>query len=402
MNKKEFNKKWRNNPQYYNSDILRNTLDDNGHNIDIALVYSGRNRGKSFDISSRALERAWESGGSEQFGYVRRLEKEIKLSNIEKYFDDKLDFIKDLTDNQADSIAALSDGIYFSKLTQDGNKMKKVPLFKIGDYFSLSSSNQYKSLQYPKITCLIFEEVFTTDRYLPNEVTDLLNLISTIKRSRSNFTCFMISNTVSRVNPYTKGLALKGMLKQKSGTIDSYRLYKGTFDELGQEEYYYIVTEYLQDTSNEQRKSLLDLKRDRVTTVSSNKWQELNTYVNASNYLISKYFTENKVVFEFDNDMFLTTICTVPYNIEDIIADTEVKEDNKTFTCLFVERKTSDIKRDTRVYTNRARVNPYCTLKFKRTYPIDDIIQACISKGYIIYSDNLTGNEFNQILKELY
>ena len=406
MTEKQFNKKWRSNPKHYNSDELASSVDENGHKIDIALVYSGRNRGKSFDISSRALEDAWKSKGAKQFGYVRRHEKELKLSNVEKYFDDKIEFIKDLTNNDADSITVLSDGIYFSKEELDNGKMKKVPILKCGDYFSLSCAEQYKSLQYPKITRLILEEVFTNGRYLPNEVDSLLSIISTIKRSRTDFTCFLISNTVSRVNPYTQGLSLRGMLKQKPGTIDFYKLYKGTFDEEGNEEYYYIATEYLKDADNEIDKRELLGNRNRLTSISSNSWDELHQYVHCTNKLICQYFTEEKAVFEWNNDRFMATICTVPYNIEQMIDgyknDEEVTPDERSFPVLYVERKTSMIKEKTRTYTNLARVNPYVSLRFRRMFAIDEVIQDIISKGHIIYADNLTGNEFNQILKELY
>ena len=75
MTEKQIIKKWFSNDNYYNSDIIRNMQTESGHKCDIALIYSGRNRGKSFDISAKAILEAWNSKGSSTFGYIRRYDK---------------------------------------------------------------------------------------------------------------------------------------------------------------------------------------------------------------------------------------------------------------------------------------------------------------------------------------
>lgn len=407
MTEKQIIKKWFSNDKYYNSSIIMNHKDENGHTVDIAFVYSGRNRGKSFNISALALWDAWKTQGQVQFGYARRLEKEMKLTNIESYFEDKKEFIKDISNNRADGVLVRSDGIYFSKESKTENKVVKEPLFLIGKFFAITNAEQYKSLQYPRITRLIFEEVFTNGRYVSNEVDNVLSIISTIQRGRDNFTAFLISNTISRINPYVQGLGLKNMTKQKQGTIDFYKLYKATYDEKGNEQYYYIACEYLKDNDNAINKKFLDKNRNRLTSVSSNDWQELKQYVNVSNKYMSQFFTDKKVVFEWDSDRFLCTICSVPYNIEETITgfknnDDTVKEDSQCFNILYVERKTSIILNNTRCYTNNHRVNPLITKGFKKIYSIDDVVSQLIMNGWYVFADNLTGNEFIQILKELY
>ena len=402
MTEKQIFKKWFSNEEYYNSNNIRTMIDDNGHSVDIAFIYSGRNRGKSFDISARAIMTAYYSDGKQTFGYVRRLDKEMKMSSIEQYFDDKIPFIKDVTSNKCDCVLAKSDGIYLGLKEVINNKVIKNPVLKIGYFFALNNYEQYKSLQYPTITTLIFEEVFTNGRYINNEINALMSLISTVQRNKTDFIAFLISNTVRRINPYSKGLGLNGLKNQKPGTIDNYKLFKGVFDENGNEEYYYIAVEYLKDRDNELKKSFLEPKRNRLTTISSNKWEEINQYTVATNKIMCPFFSENKVVFQLNNDMFICTVSDVPYNIEDMLSDSDIKEDNNTFTILYIERKTTPIHPGTRVYTNIPTVNPYYSKRFKRIYPIDDIVYQCINNGYCIYSDNLTANEFNQILKELF
>ena len=65
--------KWYSNPKFYDSTKLMELKADDEHSVDIAFIYSGRNRGKSFDIASKALLNAWTSQGKEQFGYARQI-----------------------------------------------------------------------------------------------------------------------------------------------------------------------------------------------------------------------------------------------------------------------------------------------------------------------------------------
>ena len=46
--------KWYSNPKFYDSTKLMELKADDNHSVDIAFIYSGRNRGKSFDIASKA------------------------------------------------------------------------------------------------------------------------------------------------------------------------------------------------------------------------------------------------------------------------------------------------------------------------------------------------------------
>ena len=65
---------------------------------------------------------------------------------------------------------------------------------------------------------------------------------------------------------------------------------------------------------------------------------------------------------------------------------------------LYIEPKTSKTLDKTRLYTDNAGhlVNKYSTMGFKKIYEIDNIIETMIKSGWLIFSNNLVGNEFMQ------
>ena len=77
---------------------------------------------------------------------------------------------------------------------------------KIAGYaIALSTSQKLKSVDYPFVTTIIFDE-FIVDkgciRYLTNEVDVFLDLFETINRKRNNVKAYLLANNVSIVNPY--------------------------------------------------------------------------------------------------------------------------------------------------------------------------------------------------------
>ena len=74
---------------------LKDTMsytDDTGRTPDIAFIYSGRDRGKSFEITTQCLADAWFD--DKQLAYIRRHEDTQQM--IQEYFEDKHQFISDM------------------------------------------------------------------------------------------------------------------------------------------------------------------------------------------------------------------------------------------------------------------------------------------------------------------
>lgn len=409
MKEKQLNKKWFSNEQYYNSDIIRSMQSEPNHNVDIALIYSGRKRGKSFDISAKAIRDAYLSNGERTFGYIRRYDKELANYKVEQYFADKIQFIKDLTDNKCDCVICDRGSIYLGIMMEDEKgKLKREKVIQIGNTFALNMSTQYKSLQYPNIYTLIFEEVFTIDGYLTEEPAKLLSIISTVQRDKQGFTTFMISNTVSKINPYTQGFSLKGVLKQKSGTVDEYKLYKGTTDSRGMEEYFYICVEYLKDLENEMTSKDKNKKNKErlLSSISSNKWEEAYIFPTISSKVMKEFDTIYTCVFEYNEFKYMCELKRVPINLQfayEYFIDTEqeIEYNSQMMEVCFIQRKTTKITDNTRLFTTNPIVTPLTTRGYFILNDMDETVDKLIDIGHCFFADNLTANEFKQSFDEL-
>lgn len=149
------------------------------------ILIGGRGVGKTTRLILYAMNRYIKKG--EQFIYLRRYRPEVK------------EFVgKEVLNN-------LYDGIYL-KGTGGGDSYT---IFNenntVGYIFPLSSQSKFKSTVFDKVTTIIFDEVFLEKGrvyYIPQEVTNFFQLVSTVQRTRSNLKLFLLSNNNSTFNPY--------------------------------------------------------------------------------------------------------------------------------------------------------------------------------------------------------
>lgn len=146
------------------------------------FIIGNRGGGKTYGTKQYVIKRYLKTG--EQFAYVRRYKDETK--DTKTYFAD---------------IANKFPGHEF---TVKGNEFRidgKVAGYAI----TLSTSKLKKSVAYPNVSTIIFDE-FIIDkgfyRYLPNEVEYFLDLYETIARMRDNVRVYFLSNAVTVANPY--------------------------------------------------------------------------------------------------------------------------------------------------------------------------------------------------------
>lgn len=394
-------KKWNGHAQhgYDLSETFNESTKLEGRDIDIAFILSGRNRGKSFTISCECLADAWYD--NKQFGYIRR--HDATVYDTEAYFADKTDFIKDMTDGAFDHITRSKGKLYFAKYVTDvdSGEQRNVLGKEAGNFFALSRNSAYKSLQYPQIHNLFYEEVMADEAYLQGEPSKLLNLISTIKRNKDDFKVYLISNLISPVSPYSVEWGINiGSLKPDN--INLVKLYLGSYDTSGEEDFLVIACHYLKD-KNDLSKEDLKKKRNRVRTgIASNRWDEKTLYpVMPYNFLKGKAERLDRCVFEWDDIMFLVDILEVPDNINLVYRD-EVEAHKETMPIMYIQRKTSQPFNDTRLYTNNPeRFGPYVSRGFQIIYKIDKVIEILAKRGYFFGADNLTVNSFKTCFDNL-
>lgn len=147
------------------------------------FVLGARGCGKSYAFKQRVIKNFLEKG--EQFVYIRRYETEIPASQMRNFFDD-------VSQNWPDVEFKSHNGLF-----KINNKIA-------GWYIPLSKATMLKSIPYPLVTLIGFDEFIIETgfaRYLPNEVRSLLECYSTISRDR-DVPILFLSNSISRFNPY--------------------------------------------------------------------------------------------------------------------------------------------------------------------------------------------------------
>ena len=364
--------------KYYS---LKNILSTNS---DYNLLLGERSNGKSYSVKYMALWQAYhecdyalflESGKKEkinefEFGYIRRWRDEIKSQDVERYFSDMP--IEEITDNEYTKVIFYRGDFYFANIDENGKQLRGK---KIGSAFALTSDTHYKSLAYPNISTLIFEEFITTSGYLPHEVDKLYSIISTIARRRF-VRVFMIGNTINRMCPYFDDWQLTNVKKQKIGTIDIYNQLTDQFDEQGKQISIKIAVEYCANSGNNSKMFF----GHKAKNIVSGVW-ETNVYPHLErNY--RHYQCYYKVLYEYSSFRFMINLLK-----------------DKDDVLLFIYPANENSKYDRKV-SDKLDISRLTTLYLTELTKYDKIVLELIANKKILYSDNLTGTEFNQIKKE--
>lgn len=369
--------------------------DDTGRHPDIAFIYSGRERGKSYEVTMRCLMDAWYD--DKCFMYVRR--HEATNFQIESYFNDKKDLIYDMTDGMADGVWSKQGQLFFYTTEEKNGKKRRVEVKRVGYYIPLSGQGNHKSEQFPDCYRLLFEEVLTNDPYLSGEPERLYNLISTVSRSKPDFRVYLVSNLVSYVNPYSKAWGLN-FGRNKPGEVTLTKLYLGKYDDDGNEMYYLIAGHYLKDKAQLTKEDAAK-ERNRIKSGSDNRWEEARLYTTIDLSFIKQFTPIETVVFEWDDVLMQGDILDLPVNIKEMYMYGE-EAAATTMPVLYVRKKTSEPFRMTRLYTNNSeRFNEYTSRGFKKIYKIDLIIEQIMLRGWFMGADNLTMNAFDTVWKKL-
>lgn len=186
------------------------------------VIFGERSNGKTYGtLLDVALKEYFESGERNQFAYIRRWDTEIKKKNMSELFAaiESNGEIERLSKGKYNCIVFKTGKFYMGKRENDEIKASDYPC---GFVFALNNVEHDKSVSYPMITSIIFDEFISRMGYLADEFVTFSNVISTIVRQRSNVKIFMLGNTVNKWCPYFGEMGLKHIKDMKSGTIDLY------------------------------------------------------------------------------------------------------------------------------------------------------------------------------------
>ena len=340
---------------------------------DYNIVYGGRSDGKSYAVKHYCAKDAIDP--NHKFIYLRRWDKEIKQATVEQYFGD-LD-IKKIYGEKAYGVRCYAGKIYITKYDEKSDSAKN--WLHVGYTASLTTQAHYTGGAYPDVTNIIYEEFVSRDYYLPKEPSTLQDFVSTIARDRQ-IRVWMVGNAITRFCPYFTDWELKGVPKQKQGTIDTYKIATGNFDENGEPIYSTLAVEY---TSASGSKSTMFFG-ESSKMITEGGWQ-----------------TEIRPTLERRLETY-TTIYTMVVVSKKFMFLGRYLYDSEAKGCFwYFERKTTEIKPGTRVVADYFDPSPLHTIGFVPLTQEERQIFTDIDNRKVVYCDNLTGTEFIQACKAL-
>lgn len=334
------------------------------------VIYGERSNGKTYSSLDYVLSRFFKYG--EEFAYVRRFGEDIKRKNL-------LNLFSALLENGA-LRRYRKDDIYKS-ISYSGNSFyldgeTKEESVKIGNAFDLNSMEHYKSISFPKVTTIIFDEFVSRQGYIPNEFVLFMNTISTIVRDRNNVKIIMLGNTVNKYCPYFQEMGLSHIKEQKPGTIDLYKYGESDLE---------VICEYC-ESSKKFGGKLSDVyfafDNPHLEMITKGAW-EIGIYPRLNKRYLPKDVITNFFVI-FDGS---TIHC------EAVVTDSDY--------FIFAHPKTTPIKDEENdiVYTDYPdeRYNYRMGLKYRDK--LTQFILRIISENRMFYSSNEVGEVFRNYIK---
>lgn len=355
--------------KYYS---LKNILKTNStYNI----IIGERSNGKTYACLKHGIEQYFKDRS--QMAIVRRWQTDIRGNRASEIFKALLsnDEVYKISDGKYQGIHYYGGKFYLCNYGDNGKA-----IYNDNDViaypFSLSDTEHNKSISYPNIRTIIFDEFLTRQVYLPDEFILFMNTISTIVRNRTDVKIFMLGNTVNKYSPYFDEMGLRNVSKQEQGTIDIYKYGTSKLK---------VAVEYCKSMGKSKENSFyFAFNNPKLEMIKTGAW-ELDIYPHCPikykpKDIIFTYFIE------FGGEIFQAEI---------------VNKDNHVFT--FIHEKTTPIRNkdkeliysldyNSKINYNRSILQSHneITNKIKNFFILDKVY----------YQDNNVGNTIHNYLKE--
>ena len=170
------------------------------YNATFNFLVGMRGVGKTYGCKLKALKKAVRSFERkepiEQFIYMRRYKEELATSGKT--------FFADIEDRFPD-YDFRTNGWHAEMAPVDTRDEKKREWTLIGFFIPLSRAQSMKSVAFPQVTTIIFDEFIIEKgaiHYLPNEAEAFQNFYSTVDRWKDKTKVFFLANSVSIMYPY--------------------------------------------------------------------------------------------------------------------------------------------------------------------------------------------------------
>ena len=332
------------------------------------IILGMRSNGKSTAVKHLCVRNAYLD--DERFIYIRRYKEDMKQKYINSYFANVPGFnVPDITDGNWEGICAKGLELYFFRTEDNKRILSDNPC---GYFISLSDQEHIKSLNFPNCKTAIFEEFVTMNPYLDDETTILFNCISSVFRNNEGCV-YMVANTISTICPYFREFKLTKLKSQKIDSIDIYKYDNTTIA--------VWLTAPLEDGDNKKGNKMYFGQRSRM--INAGEWQR--TAHRKPLYRGKEYDIIYTMVLSFDENKFLMEFRRTP----------------KGGHVWHVSKKNTDIQPGTRTISNENIEEEKTTCGFIPLNENERKIFHYLDIGKITFSDDLTGTEFNEAVKQM-
>ena len=233
------------------------------------IIFGERSNGKTYSVLKYALEQFEKTGG--QLAIVRRWKEDIigrRASDIFNAINENNE-VEKITKGKYTGVTYYASKFYLCNYDENGKPVYNIETDCFAYSFALSEMEHNKSISYPKITTIMFDEFLTKHVYLQDEFILFMNTISTIVRQRSNVIIFMLGNTVNKYCPYFEEMGLKHIKEMVQGSIDVY-----TYGESELK----VAVEYCANISKQKKSNLyFAFNNPKLHMITNGAW-ELDIY----------------------------------------------------------------------------------------------------------------------------
>lgn len=355
-------------PQFYNLNKI------NKSKATYNVIFGERSNGKTYAVLKLGLENWVKDKG--QIAYVRRWKEDIigkRASGIYSALVANGE-VEKITGGEYTGVHYFASRFYLCNYDDKGKAIYSESDI-IGHTFALSDGEHNKSISFPYITTIMFDEFLTKGTYLQDEFVHFMNTVSTIVRKRTNVNIYMLGNTVNRFSPYFKEMGLTHVTKMEQGTIDIYKYGKSGLT---------VAVEYCADLSNTKENNFyFAFNNPKLEMITGGAW-ELAIYPHLP-YKFKPKNIEFIYFIEFNESIYQCEII--------LIGDI-------TFTYIHV--KTTDLKEGTKDLVYSLDFNPdmwYNRNIFKPTNRLQEKVLWYFQTDRVFYQDNEVGDSISNYLK---
>lgn len=360
-------------PEYHTNDAIR------AMNARYNLIFGMRSNGKSYSVLYDALKE-WAKNGR-TLAIIRRWTDDFSGANSARTYYDSLEcngygknVIKELTGYDGVEYWA---GKYY--LTQfDDKKQQRVRTDKVIAYgFALDRAEKTKGSQFPSIGTVLLDEYMTRERYLVDEFSAFMTVLSTIVRRRDDVKIFMCANTVNKYGcPYYKEMGLYRIKDMRPGTIDVYE-----YGETGLR----VAVEYSDSPAKKTPSDVYFAFNNPTCRMNTTGDWEIDIYPHLpAGYVIRPADIKFRYFIEFDGQRLQGDV---------------VAKGNEVFS--FIHRKTGEYKDPDRDLIFAPDAMPGRNRRTRITKPADNITKAIWSlhaTEKVFYQDNDVGEVVNSYI----